>query len=389
MPSKGSVLLLAFAAHVLWAADAAPHQRAGRYDISLRLPADGLYAEEEMEIELHLEDTSRPDLLIGFAPVVRAAMEVRIDVPEMPAMPAYRETAHAEAAPGDYGVHPTFSHGGEFRLRISITPPDDTRFEVEFPLHVLDAGRNTKRKAHPTRYALELTSDPKRPKAGEPVELRLLFRDREDNPKMAFSAFETVHEALVHVVIVRSDLSTFAHEHPALGAGGIFRLRYTFPAGGEYHVFADVAPKRAGSQILSAKINVAGQAPERFDLNAQPAAARQTGRTRIALSRYTAPAKKTVTITAQITDASASGPPRDLEPYLGAGGHFLLVHQDGATFVHSHPIEDDAALTTGRLQFLVRLPKPGLYRGWLQVKRSGEVVTADFVLRADIEDEAK
>ena len=45
---------------------------------------------------------------------------------------------------------------------------------------------------------------------------------------------------------------------PAPASGGTFHLRYTFPAGGEFRLFADVAPKGAGSQILMAKVNVAG-----------------------------------------------------------------------------------------------------------------------------------
>jgi hypothetical protein len=55
----------------------------------------------------------------------------------------------------------------------------------------------------------------------------------------------------------------------------------------------------------------------------------------------------------------------------------MLVHEDGVTFVHSHPDEN------GGLNFLSRFPKPGLYRGWLQFKRNGRVCTADFLFRAE------
>jgi hypothetical protein len=55
----------------------------------------------------------------------------------------------------------------------------------------------------------------------------------------------------------------------------------------------------------------------------------------------------------------------------------MLVHEDAATFVHSHPGED------GGLNFLARFPKPGLYHGWLQFKRGGRVWTAEFIFRAE------
>src|SRR5437773_679464 len=88
-------------------------QAAGKYQVTLRLPLDGLYAQEEMQIEFRVEDTSRPDPLTGYTAVVRAVPEAVIDMPAMPGMPKFTEIAHPEGAPGDYGIHPTFAHGGE------------------------------------------------------------------------------------------------------------------------------------------------------------------------------------------------------------------------------------------------------------------------------------
>src|SRR6185295_1502776 len=118
-PSRfASVLLLA----ALGQAAEFPRQTAGHYQITLRLPPEGLYAQEESQIEFRIEDLSRPDPLTEYTPVVRATPQTVIDMPAMPRMPAYTETAHAEPSPGDYGIHPTFAHGGEFRLRITVAP---------------------------------------------------------------------------------------------------------------------------------------------------------------------------------------------------------------------------------------------------------------------------
>jgi hypothetical protein len=93
------------------------------------------------------------------------------------------------------------------------------------------------------------------------------------------------------------------------------------------------------------------------------------------------PAQKTIPVTATIETASG-GMVRDLERYLGALGHLMLVHEDGATFVHSHPDE----LSTPQpgamvVPFLARFPKTGLYRGWAQFQRAGRVLTVDFVVK--------
>ena len=53
----------------------------------------------------------------------------------------------------------------------------------------------------------------------------------------------------------------------------------------------------------------------------------------------------------------------------------MIVHEDAVTFVHSHP-DRDLEPQTGELRFLGRLPKPGLYRAWLQFRRGGRVQTA-------------
>jgi YtkA-like protein len=322
-----------------------------RYQVTLRLPPAGLFAREEMEIEFRVEDTSRPDPLGGFAPVVRAAPDAAIEMPRMPGMPKFSEAAHVEAAPGDYGIHPTFAHGGEYRLTLRIHPPGGEPFERTFPLSVMDA----KPKAAPARFSLDVAAQPKRPKAGEPVELTLVVRDR----GAAVASFDTMHERSMHLVIVRKDLGQFAHEHPEPQAGGGFRLRYTFAAGGDYRLFADVAPHGAGAQIVMAKVKVAGPEGAAFDVRRQP-------------TMEALPARKTIPLALSV--------PHDIEPYLGAAGHLMIVHEDGETFVHSHPAEDGAA---PELQFFVRFPKPGLYRGWLQYQRAGKVETHEMVLRAE------
>src|SRR5262249_34571763 len=53
-------------------------------------------------------------------------------------------------------------------------------------------------------------------------------------------------------------LSFFAHEHPERVGPATFRLTTLFPAPGRYRVYADVAPKDAGAQVLSGEVLVSG-----------------------------------------------------------------------------------------------------------------------------------
>lgn len=345
-----------------FAADS-PRRTSGKYAVTLRVPEGGLFAAEEMEIEFRVEDTSRPDPVSGFSPVIRATPSATIDMPSMPGMPKFAATAHAEGVPGDYGIHPAFAHGGEYRLRIEVQPPSADAFTVEFPLDVADAS-HAKRKPLPPRYRLEVSA--KNPKAGAPVELQLVVRDRE---KGTVRDFETVHEALMHLVIVRRDLAHFAHEHPALQADGTFRLKSGFAEPGDYRLFADVAPRGAGSQIVSANLKVGG--------NGHSITPHDLSDTIVDLisPEGPLPAGKTLTVRFRVRDFTTKQPVTDLSPYLGVMGHLMIVHEDAATFVHSHPVDDTS------MDFLVRLPKPGTYKAWLQFRR-GSLYTREFTFYA-------
>jgi hypothetical protein len=322
---------------------------------------------------------------MGAAPIVRAQVQGSIGMPAMPGMPKYEETAHPEGIPGEYGIHPTFPHGGEFRLRLAVNPPAGEAFQVDFDLNVADASEASKRKAGPRPFRVEVTTQPRRPKAGEPVALELRVRRRD--PEGIVTAFDIAHEKTMHVVIVRDDLSQFSHEHPEMSADGTFRLRYTFPTGGDYHVFADTAPRGAGSQVLMAKVAVQGGKTERFDVRRAPAETKSLVKkvegVEIELQSGSLPARRTTGVTFTLRDAATGRAITDLQPYLGAMGHLILIHQDGITFVHSHPDErvPDAG-HDGKVPFLVRFPKPGMYRGWSQFQRDGKILTGDFIVEA-------
>jgi hypothetical protein len=378
------------AALVLSAQENLPSKKAGKYEVSLRVPADGLFAGEEMQIEFRVVDTSQVDPVLGATPIVRAKVASTVDMPAMPGMPKVEETAHPEGIPGEYGIHPSFPHGGEYRLKLNITPPAGEPFAVDFPLAVADAAPAGKRKPGVKPYRAELVSAPKNPKAGEPVELEIkvwreAVKSRQgvpDRPAEIVKDFEQVHERFLHLIIVRNDLGTFAHEHPTTApVDGVFKVAYTFPTAGEYNLFVDTAPRNAGSQVLVAKLKVSGKSADKFDLS--KASRDGLGRTNdlsVSVKQTAMPSGKTLPVVTELKDAKGTLV-TNLEPYLGAMGHLILIHQDGTTFVHSHPDERQAGNgKNGSVAFLARLPKPGLYRGWAQYQRGGQVETVDFVM---------
>lgn len=378
---RGPALLLL--AGAVWAQVESPSPRVGKYQVSLRLPADGLTAQEEMQIEYRVVDATLMDAVMGAAPLIRASARSVIDMPSMPGMAKMTESAHPERVPGEYGVHPTFLHGGEYRLQLFITPPGGLEFAVSFTLQVGDAVTAKSRKAKPRPFYAELRATPRKPKAGETAELEVAVFSRSAG-NIQVREFDIQHERPMHLIVVREDLGVFAHVHPELAGDGKFRLQYTFPHAGEYTLFADVAPKGAGGQVLPLRLKVDGNKGGRYVIGAEKLTGEAaSGSVRVAFAQAQFLTGKTLRIECNIRDAQSGHVVNDLQPYLGALGHLILVHEDGETFVHSHPDElDPLAGRDGHLAFLARFPKLGRYRGWVQLQRAGVVETAAFTVAA-------
>jgi hypothetical protein len=86
-----------------------------------------------------------------------------------------------------------------------------------------------------------------------------------------------------------------------------------------------------------------------------------------------------------LTDRRTGAAVTDLEPYLAAWGHTLILSEDSLAVVHAHPVEpvpleDPAARGGPTITFKALFPKAGRYRIWTQLKRRGEVVTAVFTI---------
>ena len=375
-----------------------PRQRAGRYEVTLHPPAGGLRAGAEMEIEFQILDFGSADAAsAGPSPALFARLRCEVDMPSMPSMPRFDEIAHREGVPGVYGVHPTFPHGGDYRLCITLLPPveqmamtpkPDGPFTVEFPLAVADASSGRRSFSEVRPYRLEVLASPSPPVSGGETELELRVRLENSPDLREVTDFDLVHERPMHLFLVRRDLGYFAHEHPELVAPGVFRLRHRFLAPGDWRLFADVAPRDAGDQVLAAVLTVRpgeGDPPPPSPLSDGPvlsAVAAGGIRADLEVPDGGIPAGRTVTVVAKLSDARGR-PVEDLQPWLGALGHLLLAHRDAETFAHAHPDEREPGVGRGgRIPFLVRLPKPGLYRGWLQFQRAGRVVTEEIALEA-------
>lgn len=238
-------------------------------------------------------------------------------------------------------------------------------------------------------YRLDLETMPPAPKAGAPTRFRFTVEDPDS--KKTVSQFAVVHDKQFHLFVVSQDLENFAHIHPEQQPDGSWTIDHTLPVAGNYRVFTDFLPLGGTPQVLASTVVTAGYAGDLASSIPTLAPDRASTKTvddttvRLTPEPATIVAGRTVRLKYQL-DVKGT-PVTDLEPYLAAWGHTLVLSEEAFEYVHAHPIEylpADVPNAKGgpTVTFEAMFPKPGRYRLWTQFKRRGVVSTASFTVEA-------
>ena len=216
------------------------------------------------------------------------------------------------------------------------------------------------------------------PQSGEETEVTIEIANERGE---RITDFEVSHEKLLHLIIVDHDLKYFNHIHPDRRADGTFSIRTTFPAGGDYKLFADVVPTGGSGITLSQWVSVAGAKGEHAEVAVDPALRKIVDGKEIALSLSSLRANEESILTFDIRDAVSKEGVVDLQPYLGAVGHVVILSADAEQYLHVHPL--DEAATGPTAQFATSFPGAGLYKIWGQFRHENEVFTVSYVVEAE------
>ena len=233
-------------------------------------------------------------------------------------------------------------------------------------------------------YRLELEPDVALIQPGRPFSLTAMVRaqGRDDVVK----DFTVVHEKRFHLFVISRDLQHYQHLHPNQNASGAWIEELTLPIEGEYRVYADVLPTGARPQLLVGTLRAGGPAETSappVTLEPDRSLERTLGDLRVHLSLPPGGliADRHQPLRFQFTHTETGTPIRDLQPYLGAWGHTVMVSEDMAHFVHAHPSEALGGSGGGpQLTFAASPPAPGTYRVWTQIMRAGALQTVVFTL---------
>ena len=239
------------------------------------------------------------------------------------------------------------------------------------------------------------------------------------------------HEHLMHFFMIRTpQMDSFWHLHPTPGADETFSLDLPNIPPGHYQLFADVVlssgfpvtmvgqldvPPFSGGPLTgdNSGINTARLSDSPKD---DPSSTLSDGGKMI-WQRASLPLKSNQPISFKFDVQDKNGEPaHDLEPYMGMTAHAEIVRSDSSVFAHVHPAgsvsmaaldlaqmgvsPDSQASATdsmsgmagmnmsgmsgasepigSEISFPYGFPKPGLYRIFVQIKRSGKIQTAIF-----------
>jgi hypothetical protein len=219
---------------------------------------------------------------------------------------------------------------------------------------------------------LLVQTEPEEVQAGQPATLRLMIHD--PGGEMV-KGFDTVHEQKVHLIIVREGLDQFAHIHPEIDPDGSMTTVFTFPSGGKYRLYSDHKPSGHAQATAIAELNVTGENPPAPELIPNTPGNVTGDGLNAHVSVENAKMSGMASIVFTLTDSSGTAV-ADLQPYMGAMGHLVIISADGKQYVHAHPAEENT--TDGTVEFETHLVMPGIYKGWGQFQRGGEVHVVAF-----------
>ena len=187
--------------------------------------------------------------------------------------------------------------------------------------------------------------------------------------------FATVLDKELHLIVVRRDLTGYQHVHPVRDRTGTWSVPLRIDRPGPYKVFADFTPRgRDRAIILGADLQVPGQ----FAPLALPPV-----RTSAAVGPYR------VSVTGELDAGRTSElgfriqrdgrDVTDLDRYLGAHGHLVVLRPGDLAYLHVHPEEGKAG---PEVRFETEVPSHGAYRVFLDFQHQGAVRTAELTVVA-------
>jgi hypothetical protein len=207
--------------------------------------------------------------------------------------------------------------------------------------------------------------------ATQPLRFRIVGTDGRP-----VTAYGTLHDRAMHLVVVRRDLTGYQHLHPALAADGTWSVSLRLPTPGPWRAVADFVAVDPNGVKVPTTLGVDLVAAGGYTPAPLPDQVRSTTVDGFTVAYEGVPRRgATQPLLFQVSRNGAAV--TDLERYLGAYGHLVVLREGDLGYVHVHP--DEQRVGTA-VRFWLAPPSPGRYRMFLDFQVAGKVRTAAFTL---------
>jgi hypothetical protein len=273
--------------------------------------------------------------------------------------------------------------------------------------------------AHTHSTKLLFAATPGEIPVGKPATWTLQINDAKTGAPV--KDFSVVHDKLMHLIVVSRDLKWFNHIHPEYKGNGTFKVTTTLPRAGSYKLYADYTPKGKTQEVAPHEFATVGTAVSSTNASLTPDKMNGAWMTKkvmahpegepeakggamyeVALMPMPFPAKAGAETMLHFQVRDAKGVPvKDLQPYLGAMGHAVILSNDTKQYLHSHPMEGGVKHDMSKMgdmsqmkhsappksggpdvMFHTNMPAAGNYKAWGQFMHKGKIITAAFVVNA-------
>jgi hypothetical protein len=231
----------------------------------------------------------------------------------------------------------------------------------------------------PPQVDLSIRTSPYRPMVGNAATVTATIKAPDTTKKRAVAG----------LFFVREDVGQLFFDEPTRKDDGTFEDTITLPSGGEWRVFGNVvtevnADKGDTAETITGpiKLTVDGVRAVREPLIPQVTPTIRNSNYSLTLKQPTRiMADDSQALVFTLLDAQAQQV-SDTDIWRGALAHLVLVDKDAKTLLHVTPDTTDPRTgRTGTLVFPARLPKAGIWRGWVLFRRNGQIVNLPIVLR--------
>ncbi|MEV4813038.1 copper resistance CopC family protein [Micromonospora avicenniae] len=189
------------------------------------------------------------------------------------------------------------------------------------------------------------------------------------------TGFAVVHEKTLHLIVVGRDLAGYQHLHPTMAPDGTWSVPLKLSRPGGYRIYADFSVTTPGGDQLPLVLGVDHLVPGAHSPTALPPPHPAATAGPYTVSMDGTPAVGMMSPTSFRIDRS--GTPAQVERYLGAYGHLVVVREGDLGYVHVHP---EPELVDGKVKFWLTPPSPGRYRAFFDFQVGGTVHTAEYTI---------